>query len=85
MDAPLFKLQMRRDEVRRLARENLGARSNRALAEKAGLDIKTLSRAMNGRGQPSGVFVATVLHVLDADFDEVFAIIPLDAPQQLAA
>lgn len=88
MEAQPYKLRMDPDEVRRLARERLGVHSNRAIAEKAGVDVKTLFRAMTGRGQPNGQFIATVLRALDANFDEVFAIIPMaeaDQNQQLAA
>lgn len=88
MNAQPYKLQMDPDEVRRLARERLGVQSNRAIAEKAGVDVKTLFRAMSGRGQPNGQFIATVLRALDANFDEVFAIVPLteaDQSHQLAA
>lgn len=55
-------------------RNRLGLTSNAALAAAAGVDQATLQRALSGAVQPSGPFIAGLLNVTGAKFEELFEV-----------
>ncbi len=79
------KVQARKDEIQRLARERLGLTSNQAFADHLGVDVATVSSLLNGSHHPSSIVLATVIDALDVKFEDIFVIAPLEPPARQAA
>lgn len=72
-------LKLRRDELAK-HRERAALRTNGALAAAMGVNRLTVSDVLNGKRQPSGDFVASLLLVLDdVAFDDLFEVVAVEA------
>lgn len=70
--SPTGAVRIRRD-VLRDRRNQAGMTSNRALAERMGVDQSTLQRVIGGQAEPSARFIASVLRALPGTrFEDLF-------------
>ncbi len=76
---------MRTEQFRRIAREKLDIRSDRALAAALGINPINLSKLLNHHQQPSGILIAIILDAFDEPFERLFEVrLGDDEPTALA-
>ncbi len=79
-----WRIVPRRETIRRLGRERLGAPTDNILAYKLEVSPSTLSVMLRGHTQMPAPVIALFITTLDSSFDELFAIERIQPPAALA-